>query len=311
VAASAPLIDIFAPVVALIAVGYGALRFGLIERAAIRPMADLAFVIMTPALLFRAMATTPLRDLNLQAPAAYFGAAVPLFYGIVLWQLRRGRGAPSAAVDGLASTFSNTAMMGIPIVTLAFGNAGLSVLLTIIALHALILLTSATLIFEMGRSNATSRRQALVQAARNSIIHPVVLPILAGVAWSVLHWPMPKVLDSSLQVLGSAAPPMCLLLLGATIADLGLGTGARKALRYCLAKNLAQPLLTYCVGRWVLGLDGLVLTVATLAAAMPVGNNVFLFAQRYQVAQAEVSSAVVISTLMSAPVTAMILLLLA
>jgi predicted permease len=311
VAVSAPLIDIFAPVVALIAVGYGALRFGLIERAAIRPMADLAFVIMTPALLFRAMATTPLRDLNLQAPAAYFGAAVPLFYGIVLWQLRRGRGAPSAAVDGLASTFSNTAMMGIPIVTLAFGNAGLSVLLTIIALHALILLTSATLIFEMGRSNATSRRQALVQAARNSIIHPVVLPILAGVAWSVLHWPMPKVLDSSLQVLGSAAPPMCLLLLGATIADLGLGTGARKALRYCLAKNLAQPLLTYCVGRWVLGLDGLVLTVATLAAAMPVGNNVFLFAQRYQVAQAEVSSAVVISTLMSAPVTAMILLLLA
>jgi hypothetical protein len=311
VAVSAPLIDIFAPVVALIAVGYGALRFGLIERAAIRPMADLAFVIMTPALLFRAMATTPLRDLNLQAPAAYFGAAVPLFYGIVLWQLRRGRGAPSAAVDGLASTFSNTAMMGIPIVTLAFGNAGLLVLLTIIALHALILLTSATLIFEMGRSNATSRRQALVQAARNSIIHPVVLPILAGVAWSVLHWPMPKVLDSSLQVLGSAAPPMCLLLLGATIADLGLGTGARKALRYCLAKNLAQPLLTYCVGRWVLGLDGLVLTVATLAAAMPVGNNVFLFAQRYQVAQAEVSSAVVISTLMSAPVTAMILLLLA
>lgn len=310
-AVSAPLIDIFAPVVALIAVGYGALRFGLIERAAIRPMADLAFVIMTPALLFRAMATTPLRDLNLQAPAAYFGAAVPLFYGIVLWQLRRGRGAPSAAVDGLASTFSNTAMMGIPIVTLAFGNAGLLVLLTIIALHALILLTSATLIFEMGRSNATSRRQALVQAARNSIIHPVVLPILAGVAWSVLHWPMPKVLDSSLQVLGSAAPPMCLLLLGATIADLGLGTGARKALRYCLAKNLAQPLLTYCVGRWVLGLDGLVLTVATLAAAMPVGNNVFLFAQRYQVAQAEVSSAVVISTLMSAPVTAMILLLLA
>jgi malonate transporter and related proteins len=307
----APLLDIFAPVVALIALGYAASRFGIIGPAAIKPLADLAFLLMTPALLFRAMALTPFDDIKLQAPSAYFGAAVPIFFAIVAFQLWRGRSAQYAAVDGLASTFSNTAMMGIPIISLAFGTAGLSVLLTIIAMHALILLTSATLILEMGRANRDSRLGAIGQAIRASIVHPVVLPILAGVAWSLFHVPMPKALDTTLNVLGVAAPPVCLLLLGATIAQLGLATGARQAWRYCLVKNLLQPLATYAMGRFVLGLEGLPLIVATIAAAMPIGNNVFLFAQRYEVAQAQVSAGVVLSTLISAPITMLILHLLA
>jgi malonate transporter and related proteins len=305
--AAASLLDVFAPVVALIGLGYGVYRVGLIPGAMVKPLSDLAFVVFAPALLFRAIATTPFENLNLDAPLAYFSVALSIFFLMILVSLKGGISPQQAAVNGLASTFSNNAMMGIPVVSLAYGNAGLSVLLTIIAFHALLILTSATLILELGRSTAQQRLGALLQAIKNSVIHPVVLPIICGVIWSLAHWPIPKAADSALGALAAAAPPLCLILLGASIAQLGFGAKAKTALRYCLSKNIVQPLATYCFGRWVLGIEGLALTVATLAAAMPIGNNVFLFAQRYQVSQAEVGSGIVLSTLISAPVTLLIL----
>ena len=53
----------------------------------------------------------------------------------------------------------------------------------------------------------------------------------------------------------------------------------------------------------VLGL-GLALSVLVLAAALPTGSNAMLFAQRYQVREAEASTVIVLSTagfMLSAP----------
>ena len=50
---------------------------------------------------------------------------------------------------------------------------------------------------------------------------------------------------------------------------------------------------------WSLGLSGLSLSVMIVAASMPIGANVFLFSQRYQVAQEQVTAAVAVSTLLA------------
>ena len=47
---------------------------------------------------------------------------------------------------------------------------------------------------------------------------------------------------------------------------------------------------------WALGLSGLPLAVMIVAASLPVGANVFLFAQRYRVAEDEVTASVAVST---------------
>jgi predicted permease len=54
----------------------------------------------------------------------------------------------------------------------------------------------------------------------------------------------------------------------------------------------------------VFRLDGLALSVLVLAAALPTGSNAMLFAQRYQVREAEASTVIVLSTagfMLSAP----------
>ena len=70
----------------------------------------------------------------------------------------------------------------------------------------------------LGRTVATT--------IRNTVIHPVVLPVLCGFAWHLTGIPLPTVLDEVLQMLGSAVVPLCLVLIGMSLAYYGLPRGA-------------------------------------------------------------------------------------
>jgi predicted permease len=63
-------------------------------------------------------------------------------------------------------------------------------------------------------------------------------------------------------------------------------------------KNLLHPLLMTLLG-YAAGLRGITLTVLVMTAALPIGANVFLFAQRYQKAEELVTASVVVSTVMA------------
>jgi hypothetical protein len=69
----------------------------------------------------------------------------------------------------------------------------------------------------------------------------------------------------------------------------------RDTLLVTALKNLALPACVALSG-WLWGLQGLPWTVMVVAAALPVGANVFLFAQRYRVAEDLVTASVGVST---------------
>ncbi|MCM5570039.1 AEC family transporter [Burkholderiaceae bacterium FT117] len=300
--------EVIFPVVVLIAIGYGAARLGRFPDAAVRALSDATFLIFMPALLFGALARVDFDSLSPGAALAYYGAGLPLF-GLVLGvQLWRGEPMNVAVVHGLSGVFSNTAMLGIPLVRLAFGEAGLAFLLTIIALHALTFLTLGTLLIELfgGAGGGSGRRDRgrlaaqTAQVVRNSLIHPVVLPILAGLAWSAAGWKLPRPVDVPLGMLAGAAAPLCLVLLGASLAQFDLRRGFGAAAALTGLKSLVHPLLAYAIGRWLLELPPLPLAVATITASLPIGANVYLFAQRYRAVPEQTSAGVTLSTLVAA-----------
>lgn len=266
-------------------------------------MSNLVFMVLTPALLFRAMSSVHIEQLNFKPVAMYF-VAVGLLYAVVF--MTQGHNT-RAAVLGLATTFSNTVMIGIPLVGLAYGQAALVMLLTLISVHALILLTAATIVLEVmearqlraaqAASDAPARQvwQTVLMAIKNGIIHPVPLPIILGLLFAQTGLLIPDVLDRPLQLLGNAFGPVALLLVGATLAQVRVGTHLRAALGISLLKNLMLPALVASVC-WLSGLRGLGLTVMIVAASLPMGANVFLFAQRYQVAQDLVTASMAVST---------------
>jgi malonate transporter len=179
-------------------------------------------------------------------------------------------------------------------------------LLTLVSLHSLVLLTSATVVLELavareqaasGEGSSARCRAPCCAGLRNAIIHPVPLPIIAGLLWAQTGWTMPEVIDKPIQLLGQAFAPLALVMVGITLAQT-IGRHWRGALALAVVKNLLHPLLVAGIG-WLLGVRGIPLTVMVVAAALPIGANVFLFSQRYRTAEDLVTASVAVSTVLA------------
>ncbi len=298
-----PVLSALLPVVLLIGIGFVAGRLRLIRGEAVRDLSNLVFLVLVQALLFRTMATARLDRLDLRSVALYYVVAGALFFALLLLRGLSSR----SAVLALAAIFSNTLMIGVPLVQLAYGEAGLMHLFTLISMHALILLTLATVVLELlvareqaASGSGPSRHMAatVVQAVKNAILHPVPLPIIVGLLYSLTGWGLHPVVERPLKLLGDAFGPVALVLVGVTLAQTAIGTQLRGALGIAALKTVVHPLLMAAAG-WALGLSGLPLTVMVVAAALPVGANVFLFSQRYHKEEDLVTASVTVSTLVA------------
>ena len=270
---------------------------------AVKDLSNLVFMVLTPALLFRTMSTVHIEKLEFGAVGIYFVAAALVFIATLALQGLN----TLAAARALAYTFGNTLMIGVPLIGLAFGDAGLVTLFTLISVHALVLLTGATVVFEVAaaRERAHTPGQpkplmlsTVLQAAKNGILHPVPLPIIVGLLFAQTGLTVPAVIDKPLQLLGQALGPLALLLVGVTLAFSKIGSNLRPALRVAVVKCLVFPLVLAVLGL-LLGFAGPALGVLVVTASLPIGANVFLFAQRYDVAEAEVTASIAVSTVMA------------
>jgi malonate transporter len=264
-----------------------------------------AFYIFVPALLFRTTSRIEFASMPWGTLAAFFVPVVALALSVYVWQRKRG-GLVTAgpSVRAITATFGNTVQLGIPMAAAMFGEAGLSIHVTIVSLHALTLLTVLTALVELDLARERARQgdadahvgRMLMDTARKTIIHPVVLPILAGLAWNAAGVPTPAVIDEMLVQLGQAVVPMCLVLIGLSLAQYGIKSAARGAVSLSLLKLVLLPAVVLVVGHWGFGLSGLPLSVVVMAAALPVGNNALIFAQRYGAQEGESTAAIALST---------------
>lgn len=261
---------------AAVGLGWLAMRQGWLGQGAgggdpARVLSNVTFYLFIPALLFRTMVRLDLAALPWRTLAAYFVAAV----------------------------YGNAVQLGIPMISALFGESGLALLIALVSMHGVVLLTLLTVLVEsdLARADpAASHTGVLRNTLRNAIVHPVVMPVLAGMAWNLTTLGLHPVLDETLAVLGSAVVPVCLVLIGASLATYGVRGNVRGALHVTLLKLAVLPALVLAVAHWGFGLAGQPLAVLVMMAALPSGSNALIFAQRYETLQGEASTAIVVST---------------
>ncbi len=301
------------PVVALIAAGLLVGRAGWVNPSWVRRLSTLSFMVLTPVVLFRAMRQVHLEQLDLR-PAAAYVAALALVFAAMLWWRGLNR---TSVVLALAVTYSNAVMIGIPLVQFAWGDTGLVTLLTLIPIHSLVLLTSATVVLEfaLARERAAASTEVTGhllrvtgRALRKALVHPVPLPIIAGLLFAQTGLDSPAVVDQPMRWIGMAFGPLALLLVGIALAESAVGAQWRAALQLATIKNFAVPAVAAGLA-WALGMRGVPLAVLVTTAALPIGANVFIFSQRYGVAQALVTAGVAVSTLLALVSVSLVMLL--
>ncbi len=286
-------------IVMAVALGWlaGRLRW-LGEGDAARVLGNAAFAIFVPALLFRTAARIDFALLPWRTLAAFFLPVLAVMLAVYASQRWRRGAAPS--VMALSSSFGNSVQIGIPMASALFGEAGLAIHIPIVSLHALVLLSVVTTLVELDlarQAGGSTLGRTLLLTVRNTVIHPVVLPVLAGLAFNLTGLALPAPVDEALMLLATGVVPLCLVLIGLSVARYGLGGRPSRALGVTVVKLLVQPAAVLGVAHWGFGLTGTPLAVVVMVAAVPVGSNALIFAQRYDCQVAETTGAIVLSTL--------------
>lgn len=294
------VLDIVLPVFGVLLLGYGAAWAGLFDAAANRGLSLFVFNFAIPLLLFRSMAHTDLPEVMPWGFLAsyYLGAFAVFGLGMLVGWLFSRR-LDEQGIFGLGAAFSNTTMLGIPLVLTTFGDIAALPLFLLIAFHSLLLLPTVTTVIEIGRGRGGTLRHIPWNTFKGLIQNPIILGLLAGLAFSLTGLSVPAPLDAMAKALGTAASPCALFAMGGTLHQHRIRGNFKEPLSLAGLKLLVHPLIVWVLGTWVFDMDPLWTQVAVVMAALPAGVTAYLFAQRYQVGVATATSAVFISTLLS------------
>ena len=196
-------------------------------------LSNAALYVFVPALLFRTTVRIDYAHMPWRIIAAYFVPVLAVAFLVYAWHHVRSSVAVAAAIPAtraMAVAFGNSVQLGIPMATALFGEEGLAIHIPLVSLHALTLFSVLTVLVELDLARAAhghgtdlhSMRRALATTLRNTLMHPVLLPVLRGPTWHLIGLPIPAVLDEVLVLLGSAVVPLCLVLIGVSLSQYGI-----------------------------------------------------------------------------------------
>ncbi|WJS85154.1 AEC family transporter [Paracoccus sp. TOH] len=253
------------------------------------------FYFALSAMLFRFAATLDVASLFDPAfVLAYLSGSAALWalgFAVARW---RRQPLATAAMEAHTAMTGNTGFLGVPMLVVLLGERAIGPVLMVLTIDMVVFSTLITLIVTAARQGRV-RLSTLVPLLRGIVSNPMIVSMLAGLAWAGLHLPMPGPLDEFLALLGGSATPGALFAIGASLA----GPAAERmgpALWLGFAKLVLHPLAVGIAALAVFGVEPYAAGVMIAAASLPVAGNVYILAQYFGTAVQRVSAAILIST---------------
>lgn len=301
------LFSLTAPLFLLVLIGYGLIRWARWDHAIGAALTRLVFAVAIPALLFRLMSgVSRLPPVDARLLLAYFGGALLVFFAARLAAAKLFRmDAAATAVFGVGGIFSNAVLLGLPLTQTLLGAAALPIVSLVLVFNTFLLWTLVSVAIEWAR-HGSATRAGLARAACGVFSNPVILSIIGGTAWGYTGWPLPAMIDRTLELVAQGAAPMSLIALGMGLAEFGIRNELARSSAIAFVKLAAHPAVVL-VCALTLGLPPLETQVIVLLAGMPVGANVYLMARQFNTLGGPVAGSLVLSTLVCAATSPLLL----
>lgn len=251
-------------------------------------LSRLVLYVLTPAIVADSLYRTTLSAEN--AAGMFFGFTLTYFLlCLVAWLLARQlRLSVPVQKSLMASTaFPNSGNMGLSINLFALGQAGLDRAVVYLIASSIVILTTAPAFLKGG---------SLGSQVRLVLKLPLIWAVLAGLGLRFFEVELPFKLGESLHILGQAAIPVALLLLGMQIATNRFRFGLYEV-GASLMRLLGGASVGYLVAKF-LGLSGIDLQVVVLQSSMPTAVMSFVIVQEFGGDAARTARVVVTSTLL-------------
>jgi malonate transporter len=295
------ILNVVVPIFAIMAVGYLAVRFRLYPAEGVRGLVAFVNNFLTPCLLFQSMLHADFSTafnwyviLPFYA-GGLFSFIVGTIIAIRFWKNRPGEGVSS----GFAAMFTNTVLIGIPILQRAYGDGALQVAFSIIAFHASIFITIGMITMELVRRDGAPLHQAMATAAIRIVSNPLLWGIVLGVAANLLDITLVEPVEAFFTFMSAAVVPVALFGLGGALNEYRLVDNWSQALAMSLLKLIAQPAIAWLIMVPILHVDPEHARYGVVLAAMPAGINVYVFATYYNRGVNVATNVILISTVLS------------
>ena len=297
-----PVVEIILPIFGLLMVGYVTASVGWFDQVAIRGLTRFVFDFAVPMLLLRTISTANLPDIipwNYLA-SYYLGTFIILLSGLGITRLLWQRTFSQQVINAFSSSFSNTVLLGIPIILLTFGDRAVLPLFIIIGTHGIIMVPLFTIMLEMGKSGRAPIKTVIVRTSYGLFTNPLIIGLLSGLACNLFEITLWKPLDEMAKLLANSVTSCALFALGATLASFRKNIPWQEVPMIVILKTILHPVVVWGLATLVFRVKEVIwIQVLVLLAAQPTGVNPFLFASRYNVGQLVSSGAAFISTIFS------------
>lgn len=205
------------PIFLMMVIGYGLKKFGKVNDQITSAINQLVFKMFLPALLFMDLAKQDFIKMW-DTKFVCFCSGITVISIIIATlisltlkdKLDRGEFIQ-------ASYRSAAATLGIAFMTNIYDNVAMVALMILASVPIYNVVAVLILSLTAPKDNEAVLGHALLKKTFiNLITNPIILSILAGLAWSLLKIPMPMIMNKSMTYLADVASPLALIGLGAS-----------------------------------------------------------------------------------------------
>jgi predicted permease len=261
----------------MMGVGYAAIKLRLITETAMDAMATYVVAIAMPAVVLSSVLGVGDRSLLFSSLSIIFIALAMLpvmgMIGYGFGKLCRLKG-PTLNIHLAETLFSNSAFMGIPLVSALFGSEGLLCLAIYNFTNNFVLYT-----YGIGLTSVSPGRTSF-KGAMKKMANPVTIAALLGFAMVMSGLKLPEVANSAVTAIGGTSSPVSMVYIGGVLTRLDFSAMLRRAsiLLTIPVRMILFPVVLLFVLRHT-GLYPVFTETLTLIAALPPMVGVSLLAK--------------------------------
>jgi len=257
-----------------------------------KPISQVTFYIFSPCLIFGLLTKSQLGGDDVTRMVAFtviLMTGLGLFAWLVGRTLRFDRLLLVAVV--LTTVFANSGNYGLSLTFFAFGEDALAHASLFFVTQAILVQTVGVVIVSLGSLNL---KQAILSLFKVPGLYAVTLALI----FNYMNWQLPLFADRTVSLLGDAAIPVLMVLMGIQLGYSSFNGSPRALVTTNVLRLIISPALAIGLSV-VFGLTGAARQAGIIEASMPTAVLTTVLATQYNVKPSFVSTVVFTTTLLS------------
>ena len=293
------VIQVTAPIFIIIAAGFIIKKINLIKEDGVAILTRLAYNIGLPALFLLNITEYSLSEIfNVDIIKVIYSTYAAYFVVLLLLTFTVRRSRKTKGAFFVSSYRVNMAFVGLPIVWAAFGGLALAKATLVIAFLVPVNVISSIIIFKI--FNRGEEKFEIKRLLRSVITDPIVIAAVLGIILSYFNIQLPGFINSSLDIISGMTVAVALLSIGASFRFDHLKNDLKIVSYIGFNKLILMPVLVFLAATYIFKIEVFDRNVVVMLFATPLAVAAYIMAKELRSNYNLVSSALIMTTIISA-----------